>query len=128
MNRPSTQPFGVALRGLMDGRGLTYRGLSAATRSIDGTGVTHAYLNMLAMGHDKPSRRVMALIAQACGVEPTYFAAYRLPEAMRELDPAEVGLEQALANLNGTIAERRRARTGAPRPVPTRQSGPRPVG
>jgi hypothetical protein len=57
---------------------------------------SHAHLNMLANGHEKPSLRAMALIAQACEVQTEYFAQYRLAAAMRELDPAEVGLEQAL--------------------------------
>jgi len=83
----------------MDERSLTYRGLAEATRKLDGKGITHAHINMLANGHDKPSMRAMELIAAACEVDPDYFAEYRLAAAMRELDPAEVGLEQALENL-----------------------------
>src|SRR6201987_3707366 len=107
MTGPSTKPFGESLRPLMDARSLTYRGLAEATRRLDGKGVTHAHINMLANGHDKPSMRAMELIATACGVEPTYFAEYRLAVAMKELDPAEVGLEQALANLNASYAAQR---------------------
>ena len=91
MTRPSTKPFGESLRALMDERSLTYRGLAEATRKLDGKGITHAHINMLANGHDKPSMRAMELIAAACGVDPDYFAEYRLAAAMRELDPAEVG-------------------------------------
>ena len=58
----------------MNPRGLTYRGLAEATRELDGKGLTHAHINMLANGHDKPSMRAMELMAQACGVEPDYFA------------------------------------------------------
>jgi transcriptional regulator with XRE-family HTH domain len=104
----------------MEARSLTYRGLADAIGEIDAKGMTHAHLNMLANGHDKPSRRAMDLIAQACGVEPDYFAEYRLAVAMRELDPDEVGLEQALVNLNARLGARRRA--GA---KPTRQPAPR---
>jgi transcriptional regulator with XRE-family HTH domain len=103
----SSQPFGEALRGLMASRRLTYRGLSTLTRELDGHGLTHAHINMLANGHDRPSQRAMELIAQACEVEPDYFAEYRLAMAMRELDPAEVGLERALANLNARLAAKR---------------------
>jgi len=74
---------------------------------------------MLANGHDKPSIRAMELIAQACEVDPDYFAEYRLAVAMRELDPAEVGLEQALENLNARLGARRRSGArarSAPRP------------
>jgi transcriptional regulator with XRE-family HTH domain len=109
----------------MGARGLTYRGLAEATRELDGRGITHAHINMLANGHDRPSMRAMELIAQACGVAPEYFAEYRLAAAMRELDPTEVGLERALQNLNARLGERRRA--GARAPVARRpRARPRP--
>lgn len=109
MSRTSAKPFGEALRALMEARGLTYRGLSEAIRKLDDKGITHAHINMLANGHDKPSMRAMELIAQACGVDADYFAEYRLAVAMRELDPNEVGLEQALENLNARLRARRRS-------------------
>jgi transcriptional regulator with XRE-family HTH domain len=127
MTGVSSKPFGDALRDLMGERSLTYRGLAEATRSIDGKGITHAHINMLANGHDKPSMRAMELIAQVCGVEPDYFAEYRLAAAMRELDPAEVGLERALENLNARLGARRRA--GAkPLPAPPHQARAHPTG
>ena len=49
-------------------RGLTFRALALATRSLDGKGITHAHLNMLANGHDRPSMRAMELIAGATDV------------------------------------------------------------
>jgi transcriptional regulator with XRE-family HTH domain len=93
----------------MESRGFTYRKLADATRGLDGKGITHAHINMLANGHDKPSTRAMELIAQACEIDPEYFAEYRLAVAMRELDPAEVGLERALENLNARLGARRKA-------------------
>jgi len=67
----------------------------------------------------------MELIAKVCEVEPEYFAEYRLAMAMRDLDPNQVGLEQALANLNarladgrGSAATRRRRRSPAAQPRP----------
>lgn len=78
---------------------LSYRGLARLACDRDGRGLTHAHLNMLANGHDKPSTRVMRLIAEVCGVSPRYFAEYRLAEAIRDLTVDEVGLDQALANL-----------------------------
>ena len=126
MSANSNEPFGEALRGLMQTRGLTYRSLAAATRELDGKGMTHAHINMLVNRHDKPSMRAMELIARACGVAPEYFAEYRLAAAMRELDPDQVGLEQALANLNARLGARRRA--GAKqRPAPQRPARPRPT-
>jgi transcriptional regulator with XRE-family HTH domain len=121
----SDKPFGEALRALMGEHDLTFRSLAEGTRLIDGKGMTHAHLNMLANGHDKPSMRAMSLIAQVCEVRPEYFAEYRLAAAMRELDPAEVGLAQALANLSARLggrgsahakARRARPRTATPRP------------
>ena len=127
MSRPSNKRFGDALRELMRDRGLTYRSLSSATRELDGKGVTHAHINMLANGHDKPSMRAMELIAQACGVAPDYFAEYRLAVAMRGLDPAEVGLEQALENLNASLAAKRTAAAKQPR-AQTPRARPHPTG
>ena len=126
MSRTSSKPFGEALRELMTTRELTYRSLAEATRGLDGRGLTHAHINVLANGHERPSTRAMELIGQACGVAPEYFAEYRLAAAMRELDPAEVGFEQALANLDARLGGRRRSsargrskRQPAARPHPT---------
>lgn len=127
MNRTNTKPFGESLRALMEARGLTYRGLAEQIRQLDNKGITHAHLNMLANGHDKPSMRVMELIAQACSISPDYFAEYRLAVAMRELDPDVVGLDQALENLNARLAARRRASARRRRARPP-QAQPRPTG
>lgn len=126
MTKVSTQPFGDALRTLLNGRGLSYRGLAEAISKIDRKGITHAHLNMLANGHDKPSIRAMELIARACDVSPEFFAEYRLAVAMRELDPGVVGLEQALENLNARLASRRRSGARAPQ-TPIRRARPRPT-
>jgi transcriptional regulator with XRE-family HTH domain len=127
MSSESNRPFGEALRLLMDEHGFSYRALAQRTRQLDGRGMTHAHINMLAKGHDRPSMRAMELIAEACEVEPTYFAEYRLAQAMRELDPTEVGLEQALEALNVRLAGRRR-RGARSQPEPTRRARPRPTG
>ena len=126
MATQSNQPFGESLRLLMGENGLSYRALAQRTRELDGKGMTHAHINMLAKGHDRPSMRAMELIAQACGVAPDYFAEYRLARAMRELDPNEVGLDRALANLNARLAGRRKA-AARPRPKPARRARPRPT-
>ena len=126
MNRPSDRPFGEALRALMDTRGLTYRRLAEQVGALDSKGMTHAHINMLANGHDKPSMRAMELIARACEVPPDYFAEYRLAVAMRELDPDEVGLERALENLNVRLASGRRA-AAKRRPAPQPGGQPHPT-
>jgi transcriptional regulator with XRE-family HTH domain len=125
--RTSSKPFGEALRTLMGESGLTYRRLAEATRKLDGKGFTHAHINTLANAREKPSMRAMELLAQACGVEPDYFAEYRLAAAMRELDPTEVGLEQALENLNARLGAQRRA-DGKARPTRRTRGQPRPTG
>jgi transcriptional regulator with XRE-family HTH domain len=123
----STEPFGKALRALMEARGLSYRGLADAISRLDDRGMTHAHLNMLANGHDKPSIRAIELISRACKVSPEYFAEYRLTMAMRELDPAVVGLDQALANLNARLGARRKVGAKG-NPAPRRPARPRPTG
>ncbi len=127
MERLSDQPFGDALRTLMAEQGFSYRSLAEATRKLDGRGMTHAHINMLANGHDKPSMRAMELIARACDVDPMYFAEYRLAAAMRALDPAEVGLEQALENLNARLGARRSSAARGRLPQ-GRAAKPRPTG
>ena len=120
----SNSPFGDALRELMAARGLTYRELAQRTRELDGKGMTHAHINMLANGHDRPSSRAMELIAAVCGVEPDYFVEYRLVAAMRELDPNEVGFEKALENLNARLGVRRSGARARRAPAP--RARPRP--
>jgi transcriptional regulator with XRE-family HTH domain len=127
MGRLSDKNFGEALRDLMDERGLTYRGLAQVTQEVDGKGMTHAHINMLANGHEKPSLRAMELIAKALEVQPEHFANYRLALAMRELDPAEVGLEQALENLNARL-EASRTRGARARLAPRPLARPHPTG
>ena len=126
MSPPSDKPFGETVRALMNARGMTYRAIAEATREQDGRGLTHAHINMLVNGRDKPSLRAMELIAQACDMEPEHFAEYRLAAAMRELDPDVVGFEQALENLNARLGARRRAGARA-RPRPSPQARPRPT-
>jgi transcriptional regulator with XRE-family HTH domain len=120
MTGVSSQPFGDALRTLMSERGLSYRALAEAISKFDQQGITHAHLNMLANGHDKPSMRAMELIARACEVSPEFFAEYRLAVAMRALDPGVVGLEQALENLNARLGSRRRSGARPQQPPPHR--------
>jgi hypothetical protein len=112
----------------MDDGGLSYRGLADAIRKFDEKGITHAHLNMLANGHDKPSMRAMELIARACSVSPEYFAEYRLAVAMRELDPSVVGLEQALENLSDRLGARRRKAGAKARARQQPRAQPRPTG
>ena len=55
----TTRPFGKALRGLKEARGLTYLELADRTRRLDGKGLTAQYLNLLVIGRKKPSTRAI---------------------------------------------------------------------
>jgi len=115
----SDAPFGPALRELMQAGEMTFSSLSRATKAADpaGKGIARGHLNMLTNGHDKPSIRVMELVAAACGVNPSHFAEYRLRDARRGLDPEVVGWEKALENLSASYAAahpRRKRGTRAP--------------
>jgi transcriptional regulator with XRE-family HTH domain len=120
----STKPFKKAVRELKNARGLTYRDIVEQSRKLDGKGITRSYLNVLINDHERPSTRAIDLIAQGCGVQPDYFAEYRLGMARRKLDPAQVGLEQALENLNSWQDAHRGGGTKA-RATPPRQDKPR---
>jgi transcriptional regulator with XRE-family HTH domain len=93
----ATRPFGEALRGLKEARGLTYLELADRTRRLDGTGLTAQYLNLMVIGRKNPSMRTMRLIARTCDVQPDYFAEYRLAQGRdgqppnRHGDPRKFG-------------------------------------
>lgn len=71
------KPFPAALQDLMKRREVSYRGLSELTKAIDRP-LSHTYLNHLGTGREKkPTAGNMETVAQALGVEPTYFREYR---------------------------------------------------
>jgi transcriptional regulator with XRE-family HTH domain len=72
-----------AFHEVKDARGLTYGELAEKTRQLDGKGITSSYITSLANGYVPPSMRAMELIARACGVQPDYFAEYRLAARRR---------------------------------------------
>lgn len=69
----SEDRFGATIERLMAEKGLTYRGLAAAT------GLSAGYLNHLVHGNRPvPSEDVVGRLADALGVEPAYFREHRL--------------------------------------------------
>lgn len=50
-------------------------------------------------GERQPTPKVMEEAAAALGVTPELFVEYRVWNAQRQFDPREVGVEEALANL-----------------------------
>lgn len=70
-------------------------------------------LRKIRAGERQLDRRAIEEVASAIGVEPSYFAEYRLMEAQAMFDPREVGFDEAIRNLQqslqGKAARRRRA-------------------
>lgn len=91
------EPITQALKQLMRERKLTFRALAELTQHHDtaGRGVTYAYLCALTSGREYPSRRSLELIAASLGIEPRYFAEYRLAELRDQLDPRRAGFKAA---------------------------------
>ena len=91
------EPITAALKPLMRERQLTFRALAELTQHHDtgGRGVTYAYLCALTSGREYPSRRSLELIAASLGIEPRYFAEYRLAELRDQLDPRRAGFKAA---------------------------------
>jgi transcriptional regulator with XRE-family HTH domain len=93
-------PFGQAATRLKGELSLSQ--LSRLTRQVDpdGRGVSVAYLSTVVNGHERPSPRVMRLVAEIFGKRPNYFAEYRLASARALLDErGEGGLMGALDRL-----------------------------
>jgi transcriptional regulator with XRE-family HTH domain len=90
--------LGPAVRRLRKERGLS---LEDAVFEIRGAGfrLSAGYLGMIERGEKQPSIEAIEAIARALGVAAGTFAEYRLALARRQLDEREVGLDQALANL-----------------------------
>lgn len=76
----STQPFAAAFSALLADRGLSRRRLARLTLPVDGRGLGHTYLSMLASGEKAPTTANMVLLASCLGVDPMFFREYR--EAM----------------------------------------------
>lgn len=92
------KPFPAALDDLLSEREWSNRHLAKLCRQRFDWG-SHGTVNFLINGTLAPSRRAMEVIAAVCEVRPDYFAEYRLLRARDQLDPDQVGLGAALANL-----------------------------
>lgn len=95
-------PFEEALSTLKDERKLSFRGLYRLTKEADSSrvGLSAGHLSRLCAGADRPSPAAIALIAEALGLAPRYFAEYRLAEARALFDErGPGGLTGALENL-----------------------------
>ena len=102
MDTTSNRPFGAALRVLLQDRAefLTKTGnINWASVAEAMPGIYYESLRKALTGERQPSRAVIEKAAEVAGVDPSHFVEYRLAEARRRFDPAEVGWETAMANL-----------------------------
>lgn len=99
---PSDGTFQQVLRRELEARGITNRLGSpnwiAFAELLDG--YQYETLRKALVGDRQPTPALMQACAAALGVEPTVFLEYRIWDAKRQFDPREVGMEQALKNLN----------------------------
>ena len=79
--RFSEEPFGPTLERLMEGAGVTYRGLAERTKLSAG------YINHLVHGNRPvPSNEVIESLARALGVEPEHFREVRIRRIAERLE------------------------------------------
>lgn len=95
------EPFGRVLRDLLIERDIT-TGMgnpnwSAFAEKLDT--VHYETLRKAVTGERQPSAKVMEEAAAALGIEPTTFIEYQIWQAQSQFDPREVGVEDALKNL-----------------------------
>ena len=103
------RPFGAMVRDLLIERGIvTAMGnpnwSSFAMQLGD---VQYESLRKAVTGERRPSPKIMEKVAEALGVEPGAFIEYQLWLAQRAFDPAEVGDDEAFANLTAWMKTRR---------------------
>lgn len=75
------------------------RELARGTQKVAGWGAPNT-VSLLMRGEYPPSIEGMEAIARVLGVNPDYFAEYRMAIKRRELDPKRVGFRRALAALD----------------------------
>lgn len=94
-------PFAQAFSELLADRHLSRRALALQTPSIDGRGLGHSYLSMLASGEKSPTPQNIELLAPLLGVDSAFFREYRAARVEAEVQRllAEHGAEALLAKL-----------------------------
>jgi hypothetical protein len=98
----STPPsFGAVVRDLLIQSGIVVKignpDWAAFAEKLPTT--SYESLRKAVTGDRWPGQKIMEEVAAALKIEPSEFYEYRLIEARKQFDPAEVGPEQALANL-----------------------------
>jgi transcriptional regulator with XRE-family HTH domain len=81
--------------------GLSRSQLSRKTTAVNGRGLPEITIKVLETDRTRqPEINTIEVLAAALEVEPETFPEYRLALARRQLDEREVGLAQALSNLD----------------------------
>jgi len=98
---PADGTFQTVLRRELEARGITNRLGSpnwiAYAELVDG--YQYETLRKALVGDRQPTPALMEACAKALDLEPTVFLEYRVWDAKRQFDPREVGMAQALKNL-----------------------------
>jgi hypothetical protein len=98
----TNQPFAKALAGVVsrDDRYVTRLGAITWSEFAKALPSIHyETLRKMLHGERQLDERAIEEIAAAAGVDPCYFAEYRLMKARDRFDPRVVGLDEALSNL-----------------------------
>lgn len=101
--------FGAQVRDLLIERGITtpmgspnWGGFALQLEDVG-----YQSLRKAVTGERRPAPKIMEAVARALDIEPTVFYEYQLWQAQRAFDPAEVGEDEAFANLVAWINARR---------------------
>lgn len=97
----TNKDFSDAVQELLTERDMSQRELARRARSSTGTDFPHAStVNQAVIRAVAPTMPLMEAVASAFNISPDHFAEYRLADLRRRLDPAQVGLENALWTLS----------------------------
>jgi len=104
------RPFGAVVRDLLIERelvtGMGNPNWSAFAAQLGE--IQYESLRKAVTGERWPSPKIMEMVAQALGVEPRLFWEYQLHEAQRSFDPREVGEDEAIANLQAWLGQKKK--------------------
>lgn len=105
------EPFPDRLRRLVKEKGTSMeRVFIEAYDPTPRSGTSPAQMKKVMNGTRTITPHAIEAVAKALGVPPEEFPEYRLALARNQMDPSEVGLDQALKNLDRVEAALRRRR------------------
>lgn len=99
-SRPEqTVPWHRVLATKLAERGMSMEDLAFEARRRGGPKISSSRISKIKSGERPLGRELLEAFAEILGEPPAIFAEYRLALARAQLDEREVGLDQALANL-----------------------------